>query len=258
MFQMKKYLFVTACMAFVGLMSCSAKQGVDSKAETDNKYIAGAYADFRSITNEEMKMFESAYAHKAKLTPQSVATQVVAGTNYKFICTDDSDNVIKVIVFKPLPNQGKPKVSSIEPVTKYDNIVSSIRKGFDDEWQTKSPEELGVSYIYQYRSPSMGYAKTDINEDGVMELLLGDSMDGIYDIFTYNAEEGKVKHIFCGGERDKIRFSGSWVIIREGSNSASDSFTKYYRLISNELTEQKGNSIEEDYREITLESFKNQ
>lgn len=55
------------------------------------------------------------YTHKSKLTPQSVATQVVAGTNYKFICTDDSENVVKVVIFKPLPDQGEPKVLSIEP-----------------------------------------------------------------------------------------------------------------------------------------------
>lgn len=252
---MKKYLLAIASIAVVCFTSCNVNKNTESNGETDNRFMAGAYADFRSITDDEMQLFRSAYPHKANLKPQSVATQVVAGTNYKFICTDNSDNVIKVIVFKPLPNHGEPRVTSIEPQSEYDEIVASVKKGFEDEWQEKSPEDIGVSYIYHYRSPSMGFAKTDVNEDGIQELLLGDSMDAFYDIFTYDAEEGKVIHVFSGGERDRIRFNGSWVIIRDGSNSASDSFTKYYRLEANELVELKDQAINEDLQEIPLKAF---
>lgn len=254
---MKKCLFAILCMALAGISSCSTNKGTATTDEKDNPYLVGAYADFRSITDEEMQLFESAYTHQAKLIPQSVATQVVAGTNYQFICTDESDNAVKVVIFKPLPNQGEPKVSSIEPLSAYDEIVTSIKEGFEDEWQTKSPEDLGVSPIYQYRHPSMGFAKTDLNGDGILELLLGDSMDAYYDLFTYDAEEGKVNHVFCGGERDRIKFNGSGTIIREGSSSASDSFTKYYRLEHNELMELQEQEAEDDLQTISLEPFKN-
>lgn len=86
--------------------------------------------------------------------------------------------------------------------------------------------------------------------------MLGDSQDALYDIFTYDAEEGKVKHVFCGGERDKIKFNESGVIVREGASSAFDSFTKYYRLENNELKEQKEQPVEEGLREIRLVPFK--
>lgn len=224
---MKKYIYAIACMAFMGLTSCSNKPVETHVAEADSTYMVGAYADFRALSDEDKQLFETVYAHQGKLTPQSVATQVVAGTNYKFICTDEGGEVVKVVVFKPLPNQGEPKVSSIEPVAEYESIITAIR----------NEDYTGVSPIYQYKSPTRGFAKADINDDGILELLLGDSQDAYYDIFTYDAAEGKVKHVFCGGERDRVQFTGSWAIVREGSNSASDSFTKFYRLQNSELVE---------------------
>ena len=253
-----KYLLTIASIACLCITSC-ANKNVETNNESENQYMVGAYADYRSLNNEDRQLFESTYSHKAKLTPQSVATQVVAGTNYKYICTNDSDKVIKVVIFKPLPNQGEPKVSSIEPVTEYDDIIASVKKGLEDGRQTNTPEDLGVCYIYQYKSPSMGFAKKDIDNDGTEELLLGDSIeDGyeIYDIFTYDTETGKVNHIFCGGERDRCVFNGSGVIIRSGSNSASDSFTKYYMIQAGEIVELKEAAVQEDLQIIELEPFK--
>lgn len=46
-------------------------------------------------------------------TPESVATQVVAGTNYRFICTAKTATPgpetyeAEIIVFQPLPGQGE-------------------------------------------------------------------------------------------------------------------------------------------------------
>jgi hypothetical protein len=255
---MKRYLLAVISIACLFATSCTNKN-IKANNDSENQYIVGAYADYRSLDDEDRQLFASTYTHKSKLTPQSVATQVVAGTNYKFICTDDSENVVKVVIFKPLPDQGEPKVLSIEPETEYDEIIASVKKGLGDGWQSKTPEDLGVSYIYQYKSPSMGYAKKDINEDGIYELILGDSMSdnyAIYDIFTYDTVAGKVKHIFCGGERDRCVFNGSGVICRSGSNSASDSFTKYYKIEDGELMELKDTGVQEDLLIIDLEPFK--
>lgn len=242
---MKNYIFAIASMAFMGLASCSNKPVDALVAEADSTYMVGAYADFRALSDEDRQLFETVYAHHGKLTPQSVATQVVAGTNYKFVCTDEAGNVVKVVVFKPLPNRGEPKVSSIEPVTEYEEILTAIR----------NEDYTGVSPVYQYKSPTMGFVKADINDDGTQELLLGDSQDAYYDIFTYDAAEGKVKHVFCGGERDRVKLTGSWTIVREGSNSASDSFTTCYRLKGSELVEVPDEGITPDSPDILFETF---
>jgi len=50
-----------------------------------------------------------------ELTPVNVSTQVVAGTNYKFVCKDKSGSTYHVIIYQKLPAYGgEAEVTSIE------------------------------------------------------------------------------------------------------------------------------------------------
>lgn len=85
-----------------------------------NPQLCGGYTSQREPTVEEIAMFASVTGSgDLTLTPLSVSTQVVAGTNYKFWCRfqdgEDSGHCW-VIIFKPLPGQGEPELSSIEKV----------------------------------------------------------------------------------------------------------------------------------------------
>ena len=59
------------------------------------------------------------YPTGVSYTPESVATQVVAGTNYRFICTAKTATPgpetyeAEIIVFQPLPGQGEAKIAKI-------------------------------------------------------------------------------------------------------------------------------------------------
>lgn len=250
---------VFAGAAIACLTSCAGRQN-QSENEADDTFLVGAYADYRTISDEEKNLFDSACSYSDRLVPQSVATQVVAGTNYSFICTDKSENVVKVVVFKPLPNQGEPRVTSVEPVSAYDEMIASVKNGIEDHWQKTSPDEIGVSPVYQYCAPSLGYARLDVDRDGIVELLLGDNMGGeseyaVYDIFTFDAENGAVKHLACGGERDWYNFNGSGIVCRHGSNSAFDSFSKYYRIEASELVELQDEAVQEDLMNIEFKAF---
>lgn len=94
--------------------------------------ICGGYTKQRDITEDELAMFRTATEEMtdAVYTALSVATQVVAGTNYKFRCKYEPTGGVKageikegemnpkggncwVIIFKPLPGQGDPTVSSV-------------------------------------------------------------------------------------------------------------------------------------------------
>lgn len=85
------------------------------------QHLTGAFGDQREITEEEMEMFKALTEDgDMVLTPLSVSTQVVAGTNYKFWCRygqkepEERSGHCWVTVFKPLPGRGEPSVTSIE------------------------------------------------------------------------------------------------------------------------------------------------
>ena len=50
--------------------------------------MCGGWSDFRSVTSEEVKLFEKSVEglKGVDYTPLIVATQIAAGENYKFIC----------------------------------------------------------------------------------------------------------------------------------------------------------------------------
>ena len=117
----------------------------------------------------------------------------------------------------------------------FSDIVSYIVVGYQTNWEDMDPaEEMKLSSVYRYSSPYCGFAQKDINGDDIPELLIGDKFeDGttvIYDIYTIYPRTASLVHLASGGERDRYTVNESGTIIEEGSNSASDSFTKVYRI----------------------------
>lgn len=96
--------------------------GGAGNAQGDDTEIVGGYSKQRPPTKEEKALFEEAVKglEGVEYKPLSVATQVVAGTNYRFLCRGREtarkgkrfDAVI--VVYKPLPGQGAPRVTSVE------------------------------------------------------------------------------------------------------------------------------------------------
>lgn len=164
--EMRKLIGIATIIGF-SLSSCVNK-GTEASKEANDKYLCGAYADYRALTDEDIKVFESTYNYEVKLTPQSVATQVVAGTNYKFICTDESDNEVKVVIFKPLPNQGKAKVSDIETIYGQENsefvaVIAQIM--YNDIMSIYYSGEDGQQYAFhKYASTKLQELIDDVND----------------------------------------------------------------------------------------------
>ena len=85
-----------------------------NKRNQHDKQMAGGYTQQRNLTKQDKQLFKNIYKGKDKLTPISVATQVVNGTNYKFICKDKHGKKVTVVIYQSLPYQGsKSKIVSI-------------------------------------------------------------------------------------------------------------------------------------------------
>ena len=126
----------------------------------------------------------------------------------------------------------------------YSDIISPLVVGYSTHWDEFSPKDCGLSDVYGYESPCASFANCDIDGDGSPELLIGDDFgDGkylLYDIFTFDAKSGSAAHLLSGGERDSFTINGSGVICETGSNSAFESFVRYYKIENAALKEIEG------------------
>ena len=106
-------LLVSAVM-ITGCGNHLAKQ----QAAADSEQICGGFTGQRELTEGEMAMFRSVTGTgDMTLTPLSVSTQVVAGTNYRFWCRyqdKETSGHCWVVIFKPLPGRGEPELTSIQ------------------------------------------------------------------------------------------------------------------------------------------------
>ncbi len=113
-------LFMSSCI----MISCSAQQNSTQTIESESinmeekqtQFLCGGYTTQRELTHEDSLFFENVVSNTEykDLTPQSVATQVVAGINFHFVCSDKNNKKINVIIYKPLPGQGEATITKVE------------------------------------------------------------------------------------------------------------------------------------------------
>lgn len=87
----------------------------DRGSAADAKALCGAFGEWVSpVPDDALEVFARATAETphAGLVPEKVSTQVVAGTNYRFVCSDGGDALV-VSVFEPLPGRGAPEISGV-------------------------------------------------------------------------------------------------------------------------------------------------
>lgn len=101
---------VVLCCACFG---CAALQEVSVEQDSSvvQRPLCGGYSEWRNPSEDELAVFKTATAGTEyhSLTPTSVASQVVAGTNFRFLCGEKT-----LVVFRPLPGRGAPVVTAVE------------------------------------------------------------------------------------------------------------------------------------------------
>lgn len=97
-----------------GDVESSSSELVSSSA---TNAIVGSYSEYREPSEDEKIFFEEVVKGYAKelFNPERVSTQVVAGINYRFLCSmKDGNATSKVIVTIYKPLSGDSKITSVE------------------------------------------------------------------------------------------------------------------------------------------------
>ena len=118
-----KRILIPALAAAV-LAACGGPAPKTGKPEESREKTAmvGGYTEPRQPDAKELELFRQVTADLTgvEYTPESVATQVVAGLNYRFVCKaqtvapDTSAYRAEVIVYQPLPGQGEARITGIK------------------------------------------------------------------------------------------------------------------------------------------------
>lgn len=97
------------------LVACkTTKVNTAESMDTQRHDLVGGYTEYRELDDNDRQLFESTYTDKRKLTPQRVASCVVAGLKYRFVCVDKRGREVVVVIFQPLPGRGEPRVVKVE------------------------------------------------------------------------------------------------------------------------------------------------
>ncbi len=121
-----------------------------------------------------------------------------------------------------------------DAMEKYASVLALYHTALKEEWEPGKLAEEGFSPLARYCYgedvlDKIGYAFLDLDGDGIEELLIGaiggDDFIRQQVFELYCMEGGVPKQVFTGMERNRYylcREGGSYIIINEGSSSASD------------------------------------
>ena len=125
---MRLIVIITALLALPLCNSCEQLRTSFSAIGLGKNAIekqVGGFTEPRRLTDSEEALFEKYIAKIGDMEyePINVATQVVAGTNYRFLCKGrelkaDGKRGKKfyaaIVLHRPLPDRGEPRIISIE------------------------------------------------------------------------------------------------------------------------------------------------
>lgn len=112
-------------LAFLlGLLVISCEQ-IKSLSGRQQEQVVGGFSQQRKPSEEELALFSECVKTLtgAVYEPMNVATQIVAGVNYRFLCKGrqvQADGAkgrrfyAVITIHKPLPGQGEPHILSIQ------------------------------------------------------------------------------------------------------------------------------------------------
>lgn len=194
---------------------------VTDEASQDNisRFKTGAYTDYRELTEEETELFHEVYMADDILHPWTVATQVVAGINYRYACSDDNGDEYVVTIYKPLPNHGEPRVTGVEPRLARENAESYYEAYFNG---LNADKPRKVTEFFSSGLKNLWDKAYEV-PDWDLFLLAQDWDDPSFEILSVNgnSKEAEVAVKVRNFGQEKIN---TLRLVREGSGYLIDNF----------------------------------
>lgn len=113
-------------MVFGLMCSCHSAGSV---GENNKQSVVGGYTEFRKLADGDKALFYDTWQADDVLTPKKVATQVVAGTNYKYLCEGRDGTETEVVIYQPLPGNGEARVTRVGDEDAADGPVVKTASG---------------------------------------------------------------------------------------------------------------------------------
>lgn len=113
-------LILTLSTVFFTGCTRVAVPGGDSNQSIKAETTAGGYTEQRELTQEDKDLFDEVMKDiddEKTYEPVSVATQVVAGTNYRFLVNvteDGKESQTYIVIYQPLPGQGDAELTDLK------------------------------------------------------------------------------------------------------------------------------------------------
>lgn len=168
---------------------------------------------------------------------------LVGGCGNSEAVSDENQKTMASEEQQPIKTEEKTDISDDTDFQKYKEILDYYYDQASNGWPEEGlykEKEIEASYMYFRYFPNLsdvGYTLIDLDKDGVQELIMGtfnnDYKDEIMDLFTI--VNGKVKHVFSGGERDGFYLLSDCTLVNQGSSGAADSVVAHFSLKNGRL-----------------------
>lgn len=147
----------------------------------------------------------------------------------------------------------------------YATVIGEYKTAIAEKWNGQQFMDAGLNYMiadyYLYAAePKLGYAVTDLDEDGVKELLLGamteDEFYGkmIFALYTLD-ENGAPLLIFNGMERNRYYYAGGIRFANLGAGAFDSDFVTTLKFEDNEMIDMTYTTEPEDYVQLEFTAF---
>lgn len=208
--------------------------------EGDNKYKIDLMYDYVIDESGESIAFETGKMSSEEFTEDEVLEEVE---------TEEKEMGEKTIV--------KAFDTSYE---EYDELLEKVAVAIENEDASENDE---YSYIYgrfgKMESADFGYALIDIDGDNICELVLGENGTIEYPSILYDMyviQDGKMVHVFSGGERDRYYATDIPNAFIEEASSSANSFMFDTFIVENGRRLSANFYVEPKKRNIYLTPFK--